>query len=150
MTDLPNKAAEPSALEAWTALLRTERALQDKIEEDLKRAQLPPLDWFHVLDEIASSAHGALRQSTLQGSTKLAQYNVCRLIDRLEGNRLVARKSCPLDARNNVVAITAAGRETHARMAPVYAVAAQAHLGTRLTATETALLRDLLAKLHAG
>ena len=33
----------PAVVEAWASLVRTERTLLDKVEEDLKRARLPPV-----------------------------------------------------------------------------------------------------------
>ncbi len=88
-----------------------------------------------------------LRQAALQKSTELAQYNVCRLIDRLERDGLVARKSCPVDARNNVVVITDKGRALRLQMAPVYASAVDAHVGRHLSADEAEQLKAILGKL---
>lgn len=144
MTGDPDNLA---ALDAWSALLHTERALQDRIEDDLKRAGLPPLDWYDVLQELEVSPDGMLRQAALQKSTELAQYNVCRLIDRLERDGLVTRKSCPVDARNNVVVITAKGRALHQQMRPIYTAAVDAHVGQHLSVDEAEQLRALLAKL---
>jgi DNA-binding MarR family transcriptional regulator len=144
MTGHPDNLA---ALDAWAALLHTERALQDRIEDDLKRAGLPPLDWYDVLQELEVSADGMLRQAALQKCTELAQYNVCRLIDRLERDGLVGRKSCPVDARNNVVVITEKGRTLRRQMQPVYAAAVDAHVGRHLSTEEAEQLRALLAKL---
>ena len=39
----------PAVVEASSNLVRIERALLDKVEQDLKRARLPPLDRYHVL-----------------------------------------------------------------------------------------------------
>lgn len=144
MTGHPDNLA---ALDAWSALLHTERALQDRIEDDLKRAGLPPLDWYDVLQELEISAEGALRQAALQKSTQLAQYNVCRLIDRLERDGLVARMACPVDARNNVVVITEKGRALRRQMLPVYGAAVDAHVGQHLSEAEAEQLRSILAKL---
>ena len=69
----------PAVVEAWASLVRTERSLLDKVEEALKRAHLPPLDWYHVLHEIDRAPKGMLRQTGVQDRTQLAQYNVCRL-----------------------------------------------------------------------
>lgn len=137
----------PAAMQAWASLLHTGRDLQDKIEEQLKRAELPPLDWYDVLRELELSEPGMLRQATLQKSTKLAQYNVCRLLDRLQREGLVERRSCPMDARNNVVVITSKGRALCRRMEPVYASAIDDHLGRVLTQAEAEQLRNLLDKL---
>ena len=81
----------PADIEAWASLVRTEKALFDKVEERMKDAGFPPLDWYHVLHEIDRSPKGMMRQSGVQDRTQLAQYNVCRLADRLEREGLVER-----------------------------------------------------------
>src|SRR5689334_25378345 len=126
----------PAVVEAWASLVRTERTLLDKVEEDLKRARLPPLDWYHVLYEIDRSPKGMLRQTGVQDRTQLAQYNVCRLVDRLEREGLVERRQCPLDARNNVLVITAKGRTLRRQMWPIYAKAIDEHFRARLSQAE--------------
>src|SRR5262245_42650333 len=91
--------AKPTAevVEAWISLLRTERTLIDKVEERLKRAGLPPLDWYHVLNEVDRAPKRMLRQVQVQERTLLAQYTMCRLLDRLERDGLmqqIGRASC--------------------------------------------------------
>ena len=105
-----NAKLTPAVVEAWANLVRTERTLLDKVEEDLKRARLPPLDWYHVLHEIDRSPKGMMRQTGVQDRTQLAQYNVCRLVDRLEREGLVAREPCNDDARGQRAVITELGR----------------------------------------
>ena len=137
----------PAVVEAWANLVRTERSLLDKVEEDLKRARLPPLDWYHVLYEIDRSPKGMMRQTGVQDRTQLAQYNVCRLVDRLEREGLVERRQCELDGRNNVLLITAKGRALRRSMWPVYAAAIEAHFGAHLSEADAEQLARLLAKL---
>jgi DNA-binding MarR family transcriptional regulator len=88
-----------------------------------------------------------LRQSVVQDRTQLAQYNLCRLVDRLEREGLVERRQCELDARNNVLVISAKGRTLRRAMWPVYASAIQEHLGARLSQAEAEQLAQLLGKL---
>ena len=137
----------PAVVEAWASLVRTERALLDKVEEALKRARLPPLDWYHVLHEIDRAPKGMLRQTGVQDRTQLAQYNVCRLVDRLQREGLVERHQCQIDGRNNVLVITAKGRALRRAMWPVYATAIEEHFGARLSQAEAEQLARLLAKL---
>src|SRR5215470_14258169 len=99
----------PGVVAAWAELVRTQRTLLDRVEARLKRSGLPPLDWYHVLYEIDRSPQGMLRQSGVQNRTCIAQYNVCRLVDRLEREDLVERHQCQQDGRNNVLTITAKG-----------------------------------------
>jgi DNA-binding MarR family transcriptional regulator len=88
-----------------------------------------------------------LRQTGVQDRTQLAQYNVCRLVDRLEREGLVERRQCQLDGRNNVLIITQKGRALRRQMWPVYASAIEEHVGTRLTEVEADQLVRLLGKL---
>ncbi|MBX9590247.1 MAG: MarR family winged helix-turn-helix transcriptional regulator [Hyphomonadaceae bacterium] len=136
-----------SVIEAWAGLVRTERAVSDRIEERLKNAGLPPLDWYHVLHEVDRSPKGMMRQSGVQSRTQLAQYNLCRLVDRLEGEGLVERHQCQVDGRNNVVVITAKGRALHRAMWPVYAAAIEEQFGARLSPAEAEQLAHLLARV---
>ena len=137
----------PAVVEAWASLVRTERTLLDKVEEDLKRARLPPLDWYHVLYEIDRSPKGMMRQTGVQDRTQLAQYNVCRLVDRLEREGLVERRQCQIDGRNNVLLITAKGRALRRSMWPVYAAAIEEHFGAHLGEGDAEQLVLLLGKL---
>lgn len=140
----------PAVIEAWAGLVRTQRTLLEKVEESLKRAGLPPLDWYHVLHEVGGSPKGMMRQSGVQNRTQLAQYNICRLVDRLEREELVERHQCERDGRNNVLRITAKGRALRRRMWPVYAAAIEEHFGARLTPAEAGQLALLLAKLKVS
>jgi DNA-binding MarR family transcriptional regulator len=136
-----------AVIEAWVGLVRTEKAVSDKIEERFKSAGLPPLDWFHVLHEVDRSPKGMMRQSSVQNRTQIAQYNVCRLVDRLESEGLVERHQCQVDGRNNVVVITSKGRALRRAMWPVYAAAIEEQFGTRLNQAEAEQLVQLLTKV---
>jgi len=140
----------PAAIEAWAGLVRTEKALVRKVEERLKAEGFPPLDWYHVLYEVERAPKGMLRQSGVQDRTQLAQYNVCRLVDRLEREELVERHQCQLDGRNNVLVITAKGRALRRAMWPVYAEALAEHFGARLSQSEAEQLAHLMSKLMPG
>jgi DNA-binding MarR family transcriptional regulator len=141
--------AKPAAevVAAWQSLVRTERSLVDKVELELKRAGLPPLDYYHVLNEVERTQKGLLRQADVQDRTQLAQYTLCRLLDRLERDGLMERHQCQRDGRNNVLVITAKGRALRRSMWPVYASALEQHIGSYLSRAEAEQLAALLAKL---
>ena len=139
--------ATPAVVEAWASLVRAERALLDKVEEALKVERLPPLDWYHVLHELERAPKGMLRQTGVQARTQLAQYNVCRLVDRLQREGLVERHQCRIDGRNNVLVITAKGKALRRAMWPVYAAAIGEHFGAHLSQAEAEQLAQLLAKV---
>jgi DNA-binding MarR family transcriptional regulator len=137
----------PAVIDAWASLVRIEKALADKVEERLKSAGFPPLDWYHVLNEVDRSPKGMIRQSGVQNRTQIAQYNVCRLVDRLQGEGLVERHQCPVDGRNNVVVITAKGRALRRAMWPIYAAVIDEHFGSRFSPAEAEQLARLLEKV---
>lgn len=137
----------PAAIDAWAGLIRTGKTVTDKVEERLKKAGLPPLDWYHVLYEVDRSPKGMMRQSGVQNRTQLAQYNVCRIVDRLERDGLVERHQCQLDGRNNVVVITTKGRTLRRAMWPVYAAAIEEHFASHFTQGEAQELARLLARV---
>lgn len=145
MTAKPTRAV----VSAWTRLMRSEQAVCGRVEDNLKRAGLPPLAWYDVLLELDTAPEGWLRQSDVQSRTLFTQYNLCRLVDRLEREKLVERRQCTRDGRNNVLLITEEGRALRARMWPVYGAAIQAHVGSRLTVQEAEILSGLLDKLAA-
>lgn len=145
---MTSPASPPAAaVAAWTRLVRAEQALMDKVEDALKAAGQPPLPWYDVLYELDRSPEGRLPQQEVQARTLLAQYNLCRLADRLESESLIERRRCPFDGRNRHLVITEKGRALRASMWPAYAAAISRHVAARLTESEAGELARLLDKL---
>lgn len=130
--------------------MRAQQIVLAAVERDLKTAGLPPLAWYDVMLELARAEAGRLRPFEIERRTLLAQYNLSRLLDRLERERLVQREAFGDDGRGRWVVITEEGRAMQARMWSVYAKALQDHVGTRLDDASADLLGDLLAKLTRG
>src|SRR6476646_3170698 len=99
---------------AWVRLMRARDAVLGAIERDLKAAGLPPLAWYDVLWELVRAPDGRLRPLEIERETLLAQYNLSRLLDRLEKAGLIAREPCPDDARGQWVVLTEKGRAIQA------------------------------------
>jgi DNA-binding MarR family transcriptional regulator len=140
--------ASDSTVQAWTSLVRAEQLVLSRVEDDLKRAGFPSLECYDVLAELDGAPTGKLPQSEVQSRILLAQYNLCRLIDRLERDDLVRRVPSPEDGRSNLLVITDKGRELRRRMWPVYSTAIEAHMGSRLGDGEAERLAGLLSKLE--
>lgn len=135
-------------VQAWARLIRVEQTLLAKVEQELKAADLPPLDWYDVLLELDREADGRLRHRDLYPRLLVAKYNLSRLIDRMEAAGLVCSEACADDARGAVIAITAKGRALRKRMWPIYEAAIDRHFASRLSDGDIALLGRVLEALR--
>jgi DNA-binding MarR family transcriptional regulator len=135
-----------AVIRAWARLIRAQQAVLAAVEAELKAAGFPPLGWYDVLLELTRK-DGAIRPFALEQELLLAQYNLSRLLDRLEKAGYIDRRPCPDDGRGQEVAITAAGRALVKRMWPTYRAAIARHVGSKLSEDEAARLAALLGKL---
>lgn len=144
--------ADPTAtkIEAWARLIRVAQTLLAAVEADLKAKGFPPLAWFDALLELNRAGDAGLRPYQLQDEMLLAQYNLSRLIDRLEAADCVARVPCAEDRRGHSVTLTAGGRQLLRRMWPAYRAAIAAHFSAKLTEQEARTLSAVLHTLGHG
>ena len=146
----PQSRPSEAATRAWVALMRAQQELLAAIEDDLKAAGMPQLSWYDVLLELSRSEYGKLRPYQIEERTLLTQYNLSRLIDRMEAAGLVAKEPFGEDGRGRVVALTKAGRETQANMWTIYGASIAARIGGRLTDDEADTLARLLSRLRSA
>ena len=131
------------AFQVWVRLVRSHRRIHDAVNLALKSEELPPLEWYDVLLELERHG-GPLRARDLERMLLLAQYNLSRLLDRLEKAKLLERKVDPKDGRSRLIQITEAGLAARQRMWPVYRRVIEALIGTQLTAVQATELAELL------
>ena len=136
-----------AAQRAWAQLIRAHRSALCSVERALRAADLPPLEWYDVLLELERG--GPLRPRDLQDRLLLAQYNLSRLLDRMESDKLVARERCSEDARCQWVRVTESGQALRRRMWPVYAAAIRKAMGEKLTDAQSERLSDLLGRVSS-
>ena len=144
--ELTQSTCSDVAVRAWVELIRAHRSALCSVERALRAAGLPPLEWYDVLLELERG--GPLRPRDLQDRLLLAQYNLSRLLDRMESEDLVTRERCSEDARCQWVRATATGEALRLRMWPVYAEAIRDAVESKLTRGQAAQLGDLLGKLN--
>jgi len=132
---------------AWIRLNRARDRVLGAIEQDLKAGGCPPLAWYDVLLELSRAPDGRLRPVEIEKVTLVAQYNLSRLLDRLQKEGLVVRAPCEDDARGQWVVISEKGRATQARTWKVYAKAIQKHVGEKLDDKAAGALAELLGRL---
>ncbi|MEZ5585511.1 MAG: MarR family transcriptional regulator [Sedimenticolaceae bacterium] len=142
-----DKRNEDLQITTWARLIRTQQLLLERVEADLKAADLPPLRWYDVLLELHRAGRDGLRQYEIGAAVLLSKYNVSRLLDRLEGEGLLVRQACEADGRGAQVQITPGGRALLKRMWPVYEAAIQTHFAVPFSKAELKQLSMLLAKI---
>ncbi|QPC92346.1 MarR family winged helix-turn-helix transcriptional regulator [Mesorhizobium sp. INR15] len=138
----------PAAIKAWARLMRVSRQLFEKAEEALKTGGLPPLAWYDVLHELAEAGEGGLRPFQLIERTLFAQYNISRLLARLETDGLVEKLPVADDGRGQTIRITTRGREIRRQMWAVYGSSIAQLVGAKLAPDELAMLSALLGRLR--
>jgi DNA-binding MarR family transcriptional regulator len=133
----------------WARLMKAQQRVLAAIEGDLKAAGLPPLAWYDVLLELERAGEGGLRPFELQRAMLLEQYNLSRLIDRIEQAGYVERRACAEDGRGQQIAITDRGKAMRRKMWPVYSRAIQSAVGEHLSGAQAEALDVLLGRLIA-
>jgi DNA-binding MarR family transcriptional regulator len=145
---MSDSAFNPAVEQAWVNLVRAEQAVVAAVEAEVKAAGLPPLAWYDVLLELSRPrSEAGVRQNELERRLLFSQYNLSRLIDRLEAAKYVERQPAPEDGRGQVVVVTASGRKFQKQMWPVYRDAVARRVASKLTNKEAAELGRLLEKL---
>jgi DNA-binding MarR family transcriptional regulator len=132
---------------AWARLLKASARMLDAAERDLKAAGLPPLAWYDALLELHRAAPAGLRPGDLEKEMLLPQYNVSRLVDRLETGGYVKRLPHPEDGRGQVLHITEAGTALIRRMWRVYRATIAGNLARKLEKKDAGKLAELLKRL---
>ena len=145
---MPGKPSE-TVERAWARLMRAQRIALASVERALKSAGLPPLAWYDALLELERAGAQGLRPFELERAMLLEQYNLSRLLDRIEKAGYLERRACADDGRGHVVVITPAGKAMRRRMWPVYAAAIQEAFGRRLSEQQAKNLDALLGALIA-
>jgi DNA-binding MarR family transcriptional regulator len=140
-----SKTCSDAAEGAWVQLIRAHRSALCSVERALRAADLPPLEWYDVLLELERG--GPLRSRDLQDRLLLAQYNLSRLLDRMESEKLISRERCSEDARCQWVRVTDDGKALRKRMWPVYASAIDEALGAKVTEVQAEKLSELLSRI---
>ena len=97
-------------LRAWRGMLRTHAALTKALDADLEAEHGLPLSSYEVLLHLAGADAQHMRMSDLADSVILSRSGLTRLVDRMEREGLLARESCPSDARGSYARLTDAGR----------------------------------------
>lgn len=143
MQDLPTDPI----IASWVALVRASNGVIASVQAEGKAAGFPPLEWYDVLWELERAPEGGVRPFEMEGRLLLAQYNLSRLIDRMEKAGYVEKRPCPVDGRGHILVLTRSGKDLRKRMWPVYQAAIQRHIGSYLDEKQARTLCRLLVGL---
>jgi DNA-binding MarR family transcriptional regulator len=92
-------------------MLRAHAALTKRLDAQLEAAHGLPLTSYEVLVRLGDADGERMRMCDLADSIVLSRSGLTRLVDRLERDGLIARRSCSSDARGAFACLTSRGRE---------------------------------------
>lgn len=147
LAEAMSKTPSETETAAWARLIRASTHVLAVVEADLKAQGFPPLGWYDVLLELKREGDGALSPSGIESRTLLAQYNISRLLARLETAGYVSKEKSEADGRSVVVRLTGEGADLLKRMWPAYAAAIDRHFASRLEKGDAEQLGSILARL---
>ena len=120
MSETAPEMGTAPAPDLWFAFVRTHRLMIREIERRLAAAGLPVYAWYDVLWGLESGQDGSRRMHELADALAIERYNLTRLVDKLETDRLVTRKRSMEDGRAAFVSITEDGKILRKKMWSVY------------------------------
>ncbi|MGE0006445.1 MAG: MarR family winged helix-turn-helix transcriptional regulator [Parvibaculaceae bacterium] len=134
-------------LQVWVRLIRARDRIVRNVEAAAKAKGFPPIAWYDVLLELSREGGRRLRPVELEKELLVAQYNLSRLLDRMEEAGLIERAACPGDGRGQMISLTAQGRAMQKRMWPALREAVEEHVAPNLSERELGLLVRLLGAI---
>lgn len=133
---------------AWRAFQLAGVTAVERIEADLDRQGLPAhLAWYDVLYALHAVPDRALRMRELAPRVVITRSWLSRVVDRLETEGLVCRRSCPSDRRGAFVVLTDEGAALLERARPAYEAAVRAHFARHVADVDA--LRGMLEAVAA-
>jgi DNA-binding MarR family transcriptional regulator len=134
-------------LEAWRRYYVSFWRIFAAIEADLQAAGLPSLSWYDALYELYLAPDRHLRMSELARSALLSRSGLTRLVDKLEKEKLIERKSCPKDGRVQHAVLTDKGIEVLRKIWPVYRAGIAKYFAAHLTDDEAKDFARMMSKV---
>jgi DNA-binding MarR family transcriptional regulator len=96
-------------LRAWRGMLRVHATLTKALDAELDAEHGLPLSSYEVLMHLHDAEGQQMRMSDLAETVILSRSGLTRLVDRLERDGLIERRSCASDARGSFATLTPPG-----------------------------------------
>jgi DNA-binding MarR family transcriptional regulator len=106
-----------NALRAWIQLTKVAKRIEGNVNRRFTEAHGTSLSRFDVLANLERCEGHAAGATELSRMLLASQGNITRLLDRMEGDKLVRRRPDPRDGRVSQVQMTRAGEALFARLA---------------------------------
>jgi DNA-binding MarR family transcriptional regulator len=144
---LTPRVAPKTALTAWIRLLRGHAAARRTLDAQLQAGHGLTVVGYEALLLLSRADENALRRVDLAEGLGLTPSGVTRLLDGLERDGLVAKKTCAEDARVSYAVLTDAGRVRLERASCSHVGSVRALFEERYTTQELETLTALLGRL---
>lgn len=145
-------AAPPSARQAsdtWESLFRAQVGVMRRLRQDPAFRDLP-IGEYDVLFNLSRCATGWTRLNELNQHLLISQPSLSRMVDRLEGKRLVQKRPAQNDHRGVEIALTAEGRALQRHIGSSHVQRIQEVLAPVLTVGEMEQLKALTDRINTG
>jgi DNA-binding MarR family transcriptional regulator len=139
-------AVEPN-LEAWIRFLRAHASLTRQMSARLEADHGLTLNDYDCLVQLAYAPERSLRRVDLARSVLLSPSGITRLLDGLEREGWVEKRSCDSDARVTYAHLTDAGLEKFKSARKTHLADIEEAFGSRFTPEELDAVSSLLGRL---
>lgn len=136
-----------AAKEAYAALLVSHAVATRAIDRRLRDAGVVGIEVYDVLLALEDAEGRRLRMSELADHLVISRSGLTRLVDRLEGEGLLCRASCPGDRRGFHAVLTDKGLAERERAWPVYRQAIADVFGAHMSAEEASVVCTALRRV---
>src|SRR5215218_8761435 len=139
--------ADVAAVEVWGRLLRGHAGATRQLSVALQAEHGLTINDYEALLLLSRAEENSLRRIDLASKLVLTASGVTRMLDGLEREGLVAKRTCDSDARVSYAVLTDAGREKLEQAACSHVAEIRALLEERYSCDELATLTELLSRL---
>jgi DNA-binding MarR family transcriptional regulator len=139
-------AVEPN-LEAWIKFLRAHASLTRELSGRLEADHGLTLNDYDCMVQLAYAPERSLRRVDLARSVLLSPSGITRLLDGLEREGWVEKRSCESDARVTYAHLTDTGLAKFKAVRKTHLADIEQAFGSRFTAEELAAVSSLLGRL---
>ncbi|RYG42662.1 MarR family transcriptional regulator [bacterium] len=137
----------PNHRQAWIAFFTAQLDLNREIGKAMQTEAGIGMEEYGVLLGLEISENGMMRMGEISDRVSLTPSGVTRLVDRLEKDGLVCRKSCPSDRRALHCVITPAGLAKREEAWEVYRREIENRFASKLDEEEAETVTEVFRRM---